>query len=220
VPQLEKSLGTSLGFTKSQHVNFARFNKDFYSNLGTQKRIGALVVWKSIRTFLKGSKEAYRTEASVDKETGEVLSEEGVLSKAEWVSGELGKNRCKLSLDIRHPIYEVFIKYQAWLKGERLWDDCDRIRALLKKIEYVGQHDPSLYHEIKGARIYVDVSLSFAIYFLMLIHISCHSSLLLYHIIGGTRLSTDRDSTLLLHCKGNGSGKFGFIQMLFLHAYF
>ena len=158
MPQLEKSLGTSLGFTKSQHVNFARFNKDFYSNLGTQKRIGALVVWKSIRTFLKGSKEAYRTESSVDKETGEVLSEEGVLSKAEWVSGELGKNRCKLSLDIRHPIYEVFMKYKAWLKGEHLWDDCDRIHSLLQNISEAKNTCSLSYDKVKWSKVYVDVS--------------------------------------------------------------
>ena len=154
--QLESSLsqGSKYSFSHSQRVDFHRFNKDFYPECNLQEKASALEVWKSIRTFLKGSIEAYQTTC-------------GFLSKEYFVSGRLGKNRCKLTSEQCVIAYDVFLQYQRWLKEESLWDDCDRILSLLRKIDFKTD-DIAVYDEqIKWSRIYVDVSFMFfgTIYF-------------------------------------------------------
>ena len=146
--QLDSSLFKEEGktsFSPRQHVDFARFKKDFYAECKSQDKISALIVWKSIRTFLKGSIEAFGAPS-------------GVLSKEYFLSDKLGQKRCKVRADLRKIIYDIFMQYNTWLQDQHLWDDCDRIRALLKKIEYARQNDPSLHEEIKKSKIYVDVS--------------------------------------------------------------
>jgi hypothetical protein len=54
-------------------------------------------------------------------------------------------------------IYDIFLQYQRWLKEDGLWDDCDRILALLRKIDSTVD-DPAVYEKAKWSKIYVDVS--------------------------------------------------------------
>jgi hypothetical protein len=94
-------------FSQRQHVDFSRFKGEFYANCNGKDDPSALVTWKCIRTFLKGSIEAFQNAT-------------GVLSEEYFVSGKLGKNRCKIRADLLGVIYAIFIQYQAWLQSQNL----------------------------------------------------------------------------------------------------
>jgi hypothetical protein len=145
---LALSEGDKTTFGHRNHVDFARFKSDFYAECNAQDKVSALIVWKAIRTFLKGSIEAFQTES-------------GDLSREYFVSEKLGRNRCKIRGDLRDIIYEIFLQYQTWLQENHLWDDCDRIKFFLKKIEITRRNEPILYDKIKRSKIYVDVSIFF-----------------------------------------------------------
>ena len=101
------------------------------------------VILTAIQTFLKGSIEAYQTPNHV-------------LAKDFFISGSLGKNRCRLSPDHREQVYSIFLDYQQYLKSERLWDDCDRVVSMLVRIEKSKSTDPSAYEKIRKNKVYVD----------------------------------------------------------------
>jgi len=131
-------------FHPRQRVSFAQF-KQFYDEHYAQNKIAALIVWKSIRTFIKGSIEAYQSQSKV-------------LSREYFVSDKLGRNRCKVPLDLRDSIYDIFIQYQAWLHEQRLWDDCDRIHSLLQRIDEAKNTNSVACDKVKWSKVYVDVS--------------------------------------------------------------
>ena len=141
-------------FHPRQRVSFAQF-KQFYDEHYAQNKIAALIVWKSIRTFIKGSIEAYQSSSKV-------------LSRDYFVSDKLGKNRCKIPLDLRDPIYDIFVQYQAWLHEQRLWDDCDRIHSLLQKIDEAKNTSSSSFDKVNWSKVYVDVSSTSSVVYLML----------------------------------------------------
>jgi len=136
--------GNKRQFHPRQRVSFAQF-KQFYKEHCTKKKTVALIVWKSIRTFIKGSIEAYQ-------------SSSGALSREYFVSDKLGKNRCKIPLDLRDSIYDIFVQYQAWLHEQRLWDDCDRIHSLLRQIDEAKKTNSVVCEKVKWSKVYVDVS--------------------------------------------------------------
>ncbi|KAL7552385.1 hypothetical protein ACHAWF_015633, partial [Thalassiosira exigua] len=141
---LQSKLCVNGSFHPRQHVDFARFNREFFAERYPQEHGSALIVWKAIRTFLKGSIEAFQTS-------------DGFLSREYFVSGKLGKNRCKVPSDRRGWIYDVFSQYALYLSEQHLWDDCDLMLALIKGIEHAKKCDASLYEEdIKRSKIYVD----------------------------------------------------------------
>ena len=147
VHQIESSLSDFMNqsFPKRRHVDYFVFKNKFYTPCYPQDSISALIVWKAIRTFLKGSIEAY-------KETDNILPRKDFISYT-----TLGKNRCKVPLHLRERIYEIFVKYQQWKIDKNLWDDCDRIAALLKGIEDAKRSRSPVYDEkIKRTRLYVD----------------------------------------------------------------
>lgn len=126
------------------HVSFRRFNSEFYATRYPQEDISALIVWKAIRTFLKGSIEAYQTS-------------NGLLSREHFVSNKLGKTRCKVPLEQRGTLYDIFSQYQLWIEEEGLWDDCDRINTLLKGIEEARRSQSFIYEDkISRSKVYVD----------------------------------------------------------------
>lgn len=68
---------------------------------------------------MKGSIEAFQ-------------SPDGRLPRETFVEVELlGKNRCRVPLDLREDLYDEFLRYQTYLEEQTLWDDCDRVRHLL-----------------------------------------------------------------------------------------
>ena len=131
-------------FTPSTRVDFPRF-KAFYTSLNLPKDIqtDALIVWTAIRSFLKGSIEALQASNSV-------------LPCESFTRVEiLGKNRCRIPMELRESVYGIFEKYQRVLIKQKLWDDCDRIRVLIKRIERTRHNDPALFHSIRKTKIYV-----------------------------------------------------------------
>ena len=147
VHQIDSSLseGNRTSFAPRNHVDFSRFRRDFYDEYDPQEKVSALIVWKAIRTFLKGSIEAFSTP-------------DGTLSRDYFVSGKLGKNRCKIPSELVGPIYDIFVQYQLWLKETRLWDDCDRIKSILKRMEEAKKAGLDSFENIKKSKVYVDVS--------------------------------------------------------------
>jgi hypothetical protein len=144
VGQIEASLCQiiSQSFRQSRHVDFSRFKNEFYTSRYPQEDISALIAWKAIRSFLKGSIDAFQ-------QTG------GVLSREDFIG--LGKNRCKVPLHMRDSVYDIFLQYQQWVSDQHLCDDMDRILALLKGVEEAKRsHSPVYEEEIKKMRIYVD----------------------------------------------------------------
>jgi len=141
--EVEENINTRR-FHPRQRVSFAQF-KQFYDDHYAQNKIAALIVWKSIRTFIKGSIEAYQSSSKV-------------LSREYFVSDKLGKNRCKVPLDLRDSIYDIFVQYQAWLHEQRMWDDCDRIHFLLRQIDEAKKTSSVVCEKIKWSKAYVDVS--------------------------------------------------------------
>ena len=175
-------------FHPRHRVNFAQF-KQFYDEHYAQNKIAALIVWKSIRTFIKGSIEAYQSSSKV-------------LSREYFVSDKLGKNRCKIPLDLRDSIYDIFVQYHAWLHEQRMWDDCDRIHSLLRQIDEAKKTSSVSYDKVKWSKIYVDVSLLLFCVLSSLTHALSLSPTFLYlsHAqSGGTRLHSNRDSLVLLN---------------------
>jgi hypothetical protein len=145
VSEIQASLSQFIGRSfQRNHVGFARFNNEFYSPRYSQEDCGALIAWKAIRTFLKGSIEAYQ-------QTNRVLSQE------HFVGEQLGKNRCQVPMHLRKSIYDIFLQYQKWLDEQHLYDDCDRISALLKAIEDARKSHSQVFEEkVKKTRIYVE----------------------------------------------------------------
>ncbi|KAL9181777.1 hypothetical protein ACHAXT_012120 [Thalassiosira profunda] len=129
-----------------KHVTFARFRQRFYTERYPNEDISALIVWRAIKTFLKGSIEAFKCP-------------DGILPKEAFVVVEtLGKNRCTIPVELRGPIYDIFLRYCQWIREENLWDDCDHIVALLKAIDDAKKNPDSLVYEeeIKKSKLYVD----------------------------------------------------------------
>lgn len=91
-------------------------------NLDT-KKIDPILVWQEIKSFIKGSIEALK-------------SNEGYLSEEEYI--EIGKNKARnFKNDDRRGIYTLFLAYQKYCKspadkGRRYFDECDLLHHLYK----------------------------------------------------------------------------------------
>jgi hypothetical protein len=131
-------------FNPSQRMDFSRFRRDFHSQSSSKEKVGALISWTVIRTFLKGSLEAFQ-------------SSDGILSKDDFVEVErLGKNRCRLPSELREVVYDEFLRYQKYIEDQQLWDDCDRVRHILLRIKETREVDPDAYEQIQRSKVYVD----------------------------------------------------------------
>lgn len=185
VERVPLSSESAVSFGQRNHVDFSRFKLDFYADL--PKKVSALLVWRAINTFLKGSIEAYQ-------------SPSGMLSKEHFLH-DLGKNRCRIVPELRIIIYGVFLQYQKWLLKNDLWDNCDRIRTLVKKIEHAKMGDPTAFEEINVSRIYIDVRFILPVAISLLL---CVLSLTYadFYFTGSARLHSDRGFAVLSSCKG------------------
>lgn len=91
-------------------------------NLNT-KKIDPILVWQEIKSFIKGSIEALK-------------SNEGYLSEEEYL--KIGKNKARnFENDDRRGIYTLFLAYQKYCKrpadkGQRYFDECDLLHHLYK----------------------------------------------------------------------------------------
>ena len=91
-------------------------------NLNT-KKIDPILVWQEIKSFIKGSIEALK-------------SNEGYLSEEEYL--KIGKNKARnFENDDRRGVYTLFLAYQKYCKrpadkGQRYFDECDLLHHLYK----------------------------------------------------------------------------------------
>ena len=128
----------------NKYMHFFRFKKEMFGN-GTEG-IDPLLVWTNIRSFIKGSIEALR-------------SERGYLSKEEYLT--LGKKRCRFSEEQRETIYDIFQSYQDFMDANELWDENDRIIALVRRLKRAREANPELVLNscntlAKFDKVYVD----------------------------------------------------------------
>ena len=141
---IESTLGQTRNFNPSQRIDFGRFKRDFHNCSSSNENISALISWTVIRTFLKGSVEAFQSPG-------------GILPRDEFVEVErLGKNRCRIPAELREQIYDEFLQYQKYLEDQQLWDDCDRVRHLLLCINRAKKEDPEAFDQVKRSKVYVD----------------------------------------------------------------
>ena len=143
--------GNDRSFIPSQRLDFQRFNQDFYNAHSSKshaskekKKVSALILWTVIRTFIKGSIEAYQ-------------NPEGNLSRDIFVAvDKLGKNRCRVPADLREYIFDEYLKYEEYKSKRGLWDDSDRIRHLLSRLNECKSNNPTVFDGLRRSRIYVD----------------------------------------------------------------
>lgn len=142
LPRLEKG---DRHFFPSQHVDYQRFKQEFHSNHSQKDfKTGALYVWTAIRTFIEGSVEAFQSLG-------------GVLSKNDFtVLENLGKNRCRIPFELREGIYEEFLRYQTYKNRFDLWDDCDRVKHVLLRLEELKKKDSLAFDKVRRSKVYVD----------------------------------------------------------------
>ena len=87
------------------------------------KKIDPLLVWMEIKSFIKGSRKA-------------VESKDGYLTQEEYVN-TVGKKMAANFVGNREEIYEVFKKYQHFIKHraeESLFDECEFIHNLFERL--------------------------------------------------------------------------------------
>eukprot|EP00985_Skeletonema_marinoi_P014014 scaffold7020_cov141-Skeletonema_marinoi.AAC.9 len=144
---IETSLpvGHLKSFNPSNKMDFRRFKQELYTtNSSSNSKISALTLWTVIRTFIKGSIKAFQ-------------NPDGVLPRDEFVEVErLGKNRCRIPAELREQVYDEFRRYEAYLKEQKLWDDCDRVRHLITQIEESKEVDPDAFGQVQKSKVYVD----------------------------------------------------------------
>lgn len=78
--------------------------------------------WTQIKSFLKGSTEAFIS--------GEPLSEEDYLNDAKWG----GRRTLNMDRNARRNAYKVFRSYELFLSEGEKWDACDREVALVQRV--------------------------------------------------------------------------------------
>jgi len=146
--RLERELPTKddeirSSFPTELKMRFDVFKREVYNG---DQDIDPLLAWTSIRSFIKGS-----IEATLKTSLPKAISEEEFLDMKVFSSG-----RCSLTVDQRKIVYPIYEKYVRFLKEKNMWDDCDRILALLLRLELCKVADPEKYHSIQVSKIYVD----------------------------------------------------------------
>lgn len=127
-------------FLPSRQMTFARYKRDVYRP-EISGEVDALLVWKNLQSFIKGSIEAFQSPTRG-------LSEQQYLN--------IGKKRCRLTPAQRTTVYEAFERYDKYMKEMHLWDDCDRVSSLLRRLTEAQQSDRHLFEELRYSKIYVD----------------------------------------------------------------
>jgi hypothetical protein len=130
----ERLFGSTYVRLDDQYVTFTQFKARFPTHIC--KDLDPLVVWTSIKSFIKGSIEAVTT--------GAPLSREAYLG--------IGSRRCRLSSEQREKVYDVFEDYQAYVSRNGRWDDCDRIVKVVAGL----MNDRLARQDLSRCRVYVD----------------------------------------------------------------
>ena len=102
-------------------VTASLFQKQIWEEMSTgQKKIDPILVWQEIKSFIKGSVTALK-------------SEQGHLSKEEYF--KIGRNKAPNFVEKREDIHALFLKYQKFCKssakkGQKYFDECDLLHHL------------------------------------------------------------------------------------------
>lgn len=140
---LPKVVGIRDQFPGEREMRLYRFKKEVYDG---DQGVDPLLVWTSIRSFIKGSIEATQSSSTFNE-----LCKEDFLNFQKF-----GAKRCRLVLKQRQIVYRIYESYVKYMKEKGMWDECDRILALLTRLEGCKTSDPDLYQRIKKSKIYVD----------------------------------------------------------------
>jgi len=132
-------------FPDSHLMTFSSFKQEVYNG---DKGLCPLIVWTNIRSFIKGSIEAFQCPNFT-------------VPKEEYLSlVNFGKKRCRLSIEQRTIVYEVFLKYQKKMAEIGAWDNCERILALIQRLLAAKNSNPEMFEDVdawcKWSKIYVD----------------------------------------------------------------
>jgi len=128
-------------FPRENKMDFRRFKTDLFKG---DEGIDALIIWTNIRSFIKGSIEA-------------TVNQNRILTQEQYLSSEvIGKKRCRLSTEKREVVYDIFLRYQNYMESNDLWDDCDRINALITRLLQSRTSQPDIFEEVRCSKIYVD----------------------------------------------------------------
>lgn len=131
--------GASDCFPHEGRVSFPQF-KALFGEL-SDGDLDPLIVWTSIKSFIKGSIEA--------------VMEGRPLSRKEYLDTNIiGSRRCRLSQEQRHEVYNIYEKYQRYMSraSMRRWDDCDRVNKVVAGL----RHQREARLKLSRRRVYVD----------------------------------------------------------------
>lgn len=144
ISELEKSISSAdksssdRAFPQNQKVDFQRFRREIFLH---DAGLDALIVWSHIRSFIKGSIEAM-------EHPDKVLSESAYL--------DLGRRRCRLPVEQRRTVYKIFQRYDRHMKENGLWDETDRVRNVVQKLESARKSAPAEFEAVRRNKVYVD----------------------------------------------------------------
>lgn len=106
----------------SKFVEFAAFARWHRDECRVEGKPEPDTCWTQIKSFLKGSTEAFIL--------GEPLSEEDYLNDAKWG----GRRTLNMDRNARRNAYKVFRSYELFLSEGEKWDACDREVALVQRV--------------------------------------------------------------------------------------
>ena len=113
----------------SNYVDFHKFRDKLFSQITHKSTtLDPLIVWTQIRSFIKGSIEAIKQDStSNNHHSTSFLSKEIYLDMMIFPF-----DRCRLNETQREEAYNIFLRYQEFIKQNNLWDDMDQVRHILK----------------------------------------------------------------------------------------
>jgi AAA domain len=128
---------SDFSFQSATRIDYAKF-RDFMKQQSHCK-LEPLIVWTQIRSFIKGSIET--------------VTKRRALTLQEYLDTTvIGSRRCRLKAQQRQAAYAAFEKYEKFRTSQNLWDDCDRVGALVKRI----RADRGARERLSRRRVYVD----------------------------------------------------------------
>jgi hypothetical protein len=150
----------------AKRVEFAYFRDQLYPEILARKKypmkFDAITVWTQIRSFIKGSIEAYLHASSLldsfALSSGLARIASGwALPRSSYSSlSVIAKNRCNLTIEAREIVYSMFECYESLLAERGRWDDGDRLLDMLIR----SQLNPTLNYNLSGEgsydKVYVD----------------------------------------------------------------
>jgi len=126
---------------RANRMDYSRFKREVFQR-DKADGMDALVIWTNIRSFIKGSIEALKD------------PNRACLTEQEFL--DLGKHRCRLPTDQRVKVYKWFETYQKFMRDSELFDDCDRVYAIVRRLQELRMQNRAQYDEATFRKCYVD----------------------------------------------------------------